>query len=54
MSSFRHRIAIMSKLIGQLQELSQLRDQVKRATLSPRRSQQIGRRKKQSFGKERG
>jgi hypothetical protein len=46
MSSLRQRIAIMSKLIGQLQELSQLRDQVRRTTLSPRRLQQIGRRKR--------
>ena len=37
MRSLQRHIAIMSKLISQLQKLGQLRDQVKRATLSARR-----------------
>jgi hypothetical protein len=46
MHSLQHHIATMSKLIKQLQKLSQLRDRVKRETLSARRRRQVGRRKR--------
>jgi hypothetical protein len=46
MRSLQHHIATMSKLIKQLEKLSQLRDRVRRETVSARRSQRIGRRKR--------
>jgi hypothetical protein len=45
MSSLQRRIAVLSKLINELQELSQLRAEVSRLTYTARRQRRTGQRK---------